>query len=123
MVEKRGLIPPDPDVSLTLISLVEKRCLIHMESIVPPALNPLALATSRTLLLLGSPSVLLSMVEHSSHLQNENWLREVQSLNTTFFTLWLPTIGLSPFGIIPTVARRVLSEDYNSSESCPLRGS
>ena len=68
LTEKRGLIPPEPDVSLTLLSLAEKRCLIPMESIVLLAPNLLTPATSRTLLRWGSSSVLLSMAEHSGYL-------------------------------------------------------
>ena len=68
LTEKRGLIPPEPDVSLTLLSLAEKRCLIPMESIVLLAPNLLTPATSRTPLRWGSSSVLFSMAEHSGYL-------------------------------------------------------
>ena len=66
-VEKWGLIPPEPDV--------------------PSVLTSLALVPIQTLLGSERLSSPLSMVDSSNHLQNENWLREVQSLNTTFFTL------------------------------------
>ena len=102
-VEKWGLIPLEPDVTSVLITLV-------------PALTQTLLESERS----SSP---FSMVENSSYQQNKNWLRKVESLNTTFSTLWPPTIGLSHVGIILAVARRVLSEDYNFSKSCPLRGS
>ena len=68
LAEKCDLIPPEPDVPLTSISLAEKRCLIPMESIVLLAPNLLTPATSRTPLRRGSPSVLLSMVGHSGYL-------------------------------------------------------
>ena len=39
LTEKRGLIPPEPDVPLTLISLIEKRCLISTGTSALLALN------------------------------------------------------------------------------------
>ena len=102
-VEKWGLIPPEPDV--------------------PSVLTLPALAPTQTLLGSGRLSSPLSMVESGSYLQNENMLLKALSLNATFFTWLLPTTGSSPFGITHAVARHVLFEDYNSSESCPLRGS
>ena len=56
-VEKRGLIPPEPDV--------------------PSVPTPLALVPIYTLLGSERSSSPLSMMESSSHLQNENKLREV----------------------------------------------
>ena len=56
-VEKWGLIPPEPYV--------------------PSVLTPLAPASTQTLLGSEHSSSPLLTVENSSHLQNENWLREV----------------------------------------------
>ena len=50
------------------------------------------------------------------------YAKHITSLNTTCFALLPPTTRSNPFGNIHAAAR-VLFEDYNSSESCPLRGS
>ena len=56
---------------------VEKWGLIRSEPDIPSVLTPLAPAPSQTSLESESLSSPLLMVENSSHLQNENWLREV----------------------------------------------